>query len=78
MAVKVKLGTGRRYDEEGIPVRRASTQPLWMRALLAVVVVGLCCLLLGSIVFAYYYKHYEHVVDDRLNNGPLFASTAQI
>ncbi len=80
MAVKVKLGGGgRRYDQEGIPMRRpSSNHPLWKRALLFLVIVALACLLLGAVTFGYYYNHYQHVVDDRMNNGPLFASTAQI
>jgi penicillin-binding protein 1B len=82
MAVKVKIGNGggRRYDEErSSPIRRLRLQhPLWKRALLFVVVVALACTLLGAIVFGYYYNHYQHVVDDRMNNGPLFASTSQV
>jgi penicillin-binding protein 1B len=78
LAVKLKLG-GKRYDHEGIPVRRGTTErPLWKRAVMAVLIVALACLLLGAILFGYYYNHYQKVVDDRLNNGPLFASTAQI
>ncbi len=80
MAVKVKIGNGtRRYDEEGIPIRRpGSDKPLWKRLLLFVVIVALVCTLIGAITFGYYYNYYQHVVDERLNNGPLFASTAQI
>ena len=77
MAVKLKIG-GKRYDHEGVPVRRSSGRPLWKRALMAFLIVALACLLLGAIVFGYYYNHYQKVVDDRLNNGPLFSSTAQI
>ena len=80
MAVKVKLGNGgKRYDEDGARIRRAPVhRPLWQRALLFLVIVALAGLLLGAITFGYYYNHYQQVVDDRLNNGPLFASTAQI
>lgn len=77
MAVKVKLG-GTRYDREGIPVRSGSHRPLWKRALIGMAVMGLACLLLAAVIFGYYYNHYQQVVDDRLNNGPLFASTSQI
>ena len=80
MAVKVKIGNGgRRYDEAGSgPSRPRFSHPLWKRLLLFVVVVALGCTLIGAIVFGYYYNHYQHVVDDRLNNGPLFASTSQV
>ena len=79
MAVKVKLGGGRQFDHEGIPVRRGgSHRPLWMRALLGLMVLALGCLVLGAMVFGYFYNYYQKVVDDRLNNGPLFSATAQI
>jgi penicillin-binding protein 1B len=80
MAVKVKLGGGgKRYDDGGARPRRGqASRPLWKRALLGLTVVALACLVLGAIVFGYYYNHYQHVVDDRMNSGPLFAHTAQI
>ncbi|AFL87080.1 membrane carboxypeptidase (penicillin-binding protein) [Terriglobus roseus DSM 18391] len=79
MSVKVKLGNGgKRYEEDPRTRRRSANRPLWQRALLFVVVGGLACLVLGAMVFGYYYNHYQQVVDDRLNNGPLFASTAQV
>lgn len=77
MAVKVKLGGGRQYTSGG-PVRRSSGQPLWRRTLLFLLVVCVGCLLLGALVFAYYYREYQQVVDQRLSSGPLFAHTAQI
>ncbi|MEK6396719.1 MAG: transglycosylase domain-containing protein, partial [Terriglobus sp.] len=77
MAVKLKLG-GKRYDHEGASVYRGTHRPLWKRALMAVLILVLACLLLGAMLFGYYYNHYQKVVDDRLNNGPLFSSTAQI
>ncbi|SDE84577.1 transglycosylase domain-containing protein [Terriglobus roseus] len=77
MAVKLKLG-GKRYDHEGIPVHHGTDRPMWKRAVMALLIVALACLLLGAMVFGYYYNHYQKVVDDRLNNGPLFSSTAQI
>jgi len=43
---------------------------------LLVAVLG--CILLGAILFGYSYHSYQRVVDERLSNGPLFASTAQI
>ncbi|MGI4757595.1 MAG: transglycosylase domain-containing protein [Janthinobacterium lividum] len=77
MAVKVKLGGDRQFTSGG-PVRRGTHRPLWKRALLFLVVVGCGCLLLGGLVFAYYYHEYQQVVDQRLNSGPLFANTAQV
>ena len=78
MAVKVKLGGDRRYQAGG-PVRRmVGHRPFWQRVLLFCAVVGLGGLLLGGLIFGYLYNYYQHVVDDRLNNGPLFASTAQV
>ncbi len=77
MAVKVKLGSDRQYTS-GSPARRGGRRPLWQRVLLFLVVIGLGCLLLGGLVFAYYYHQYQQVVDERLNSGPLFASTAQV
>ncbi len=41
-------------------------------------VVALLFVILGAIVFGAYYHKYEGLVADRLAQGPLFASTAQI
>jgi penicillin-binding protein 1B len=35
-------------------------------------------LLIGLAVFAYFYYHYQRVVDDRIASGPIFASVSQI
>ena len=35
-------------------------------------------LVLGTAVFAYFYFHYQRVVDDRIASGPIFASVSQI
>src|SRR5258708_5550121 len=35
-------------------------------------------LVVGSIVFGYFYYHYQRVVDDRIASGPIFASVSQI
>lgn len=80
MAVKVKLGNGgRRYDQEGIPVRRQRQQrPLWRRALKLFLFFALACLVLGAVTFGYYYSEYQKIVDDRLAAGPLFTSTSQV
>ncbi len=76
MAVKLKLRNERQTPARGRG--RVPHRSLWQRALLFFVVAGLAGLLLGAIVFGYYYNQYQHVVDERLSSGPLFASTAQI
>jgi penicillin-binding protein 1B len=41
--------------------------------------IGLLGLLVvGSLVFGYFYYHYQRVVDDRIASGPIFASVSQI
>jgi penicillin-binding protein 1B len=35
-------------------------------------------LVVGCVVFAYFYYHYQRVVDDRIAAGPIFASVSQI
>src|SRR5260370_9118998 len=35
-------------------------------------------LVVGCIVFGYFYYHYQRVVDDRIASGPIFASVSQI
>ncbi len=42
------------------------------------VVALLGVLVIGASVFGYFYYHYQHVVDDRLASGPIFASVSQI
>jgi penicillin-binding protein 1B len=46
-----------------------------MRGLL---IAALGCLAIGAALFGYFYIHYQHVVDDRLAAGPIFASVSQI
>ncbi len=38
----------------------------------------LAVLIVGSIIFGYFYYHFQQVVDDRLAAGPIFASVSQI
>ncbi|MBS1814735.1 MAG: PBP1A family penicillin-binding protein [Acidobacteria bacterium] len=76
MAVKVKIRRPR-YPEERANGARYH-DPFWKRALRFCLVAALACLLLFAAVFGYYYVKYQKIVDDRLNNGPLFASTSQI
>jgi penicillin-binding protein 1B len=42
------------------------------------VVALLGVLVIGASVFGYFYYHYQHVVDDRIASGPIFASVSQI
>jgi len=74
VAVKVKYKG--QYDSNSAV--RGGRDPFLHRALRFFLVAGLACLVLGAAVFGFYYYKYQHVVDDRLNNGPLFASTSQI
>ena len=77
MALKVRLGSGNRYDgssSRGVRQRR----PFWQRALGFLFAVTLIGSVIGGITFVYYYHRYEQVVDDRLAAGPLFVSTSQI
>ncbi len=47
--------------------------------LFRITLVGLLgILVVGSIVFGYFYYHYQRVVDDRIASGPIFASVSQI
>ena len=64
MAYRVKLGS-----------RGGSA--LW-RFLRGILLLGLICVVIGAVIFFAYYKHYEGLVDERLAQGPLFASVAQI
>ena len=42
------------------------------------VVALLGVLVIGASIFGYFYFHYQHVVDDRIASGPIFASVSQI
>ncbi len=64
MAYRVKLGS-----------RGGSA--LW-RFFRGVLLLCLICVVIGAVIFFSYYKHYEGLVDERLSQGPLFASVAQI
>jgi penicillin-binding protein 1B len=41
-------------------------------------IVLLGIMVVGASVFGYFYYHYQHVVDDRIASGPIFASVSQI
>lgn len=76
MAVKVKLRRG--PDPEARAAGMRHPDPFWKRVLRFGLVVALACLLIFAAVFGYYYTKYQHVVDQRLESGPLFANTSQI
>jgi penicillin-binding protein 1B len=64
MSVKVKLA-------------RKDTSLAW-RFVRALLMLGLVVVAFGAIVFGLFYHQYAGMVEDRLQQGPLFASTAQI
>ena len=66
MSVKLKIGPN------------APRVGFFSHVLRFVVAAILFLVLIGVGVFAYYYSKYQKVVDDRLAQGPLFASVAQI
>jgi penicillin-binding protein 1B len=70
LPVKLKYGNNARTT--------AQPQDLRLRLLRIVLLVVLGCLVIGSVVFGYFYYHYQQVVDDRLAAGPIFASVSQI
>jgi len=65
MAVKIKLANKRPTD-------------LRHRVLRAFAAAVLICVVLGAIVFGYFYLKYQRIVDARLAAGPIFANVAQI
>jgi penicillin-binding protein 1B len=64
MAVKVKLG--------------ANQHPFLWKLLRFVLIVVVAVAIVGAGIFTYYYRHYEGLVAERLAQGPLFASVAQV
>jgi len=71
MPVKLKYGN---KAHPGARFSRILHSRVFRITLLAVLGV----LVIGSIVFGYFYYHYQRVVDDRLASGPIFASVSQI
>ncbi|MEO8737680.1 MAG: PBP1A family penicillin-binding protein [Edaphobacter sp.] len=69
MPVKLK------YGSNSSNTRQSRFGSSFARGLLLVV---LACLAIGTAIFGYFYFHYQHVVDDRLAAGPIFASVSQI
>ena len=78
MPVKVKFGSGARpagSSPSRRPTRRSLGNSPFLRALILTCLGGL---LLFAAIFAFFYHHYQNVVDDRLASGPIFASVSQI
>ena len=71
MPVKLKYGN---KAHTGAWFSRILHSRVFRITLLAVLGV----LVIGSIVFGYFYYHYQRVVDERLASGPIFASVSQI
>jgi len=68
--VKLKYGSKPRIA--------AGRSDLGFRVLRAGLLVVLGLLIVGSLIFGYFYYHFQRVVDDRLSAGPIFASVSQI
>ena len=65
MAVKVKLAPARRIG-------------IGHRVLRAGLLIVLIVVVIAGVLFGYEYLKYEHVVEDRLAAGPIFANVSQI
>src|ERR1700722_16885151 len=71
MPVKLKYG-----NHTGIAARASGL--LHNRLFRIALITFLGVLVIGVSIFGYFYYHYQKVVDDRINSGPLFASVSQI
>jgi penicillin-binding protein 1B len=71
MPVKLKYGNKARTSIGSSGILQSRVFRFAVLGLLGVMVVG-------SIVFGFFYYHYQRVVDDRLASGPIFASVSQI
>jgi penicillin-binding protein 1B len=69
LPLKLKYGSNRPRTARGV------FSSSLVRGLL---IAMLACLAIGAVIFGIAYFHYQHVVDDRLAAGPLFASESQI
>ncbi len=69
MPVKLKYGSAR---------TATNTSVLHNRFLRGAVLTVLGLVVIFTIVFGFFYYHYQKVVDDRLAAGPIFASVSQI
>jgi len=64
MPVKVKLG--------------GESHSIWWRIFRVLLLCALVIAIIGGLVFAVYYHEYSGIVDERLAQGPLFESVAQV
>jgi penicillin-binding protein 1B len=71
MPVKLKYGSNTTRTA-------AKSSFLQSRLVRGLFVAAIAVVAIGVIVFGYFYVHYQHVVDDRLNAGPIFSSVSQI
>jgi penicillin-binding protein 1B len=71
LPVKLKYGSNARTTTP-------NSSGLGNRVLRGALIAFLGLLLIGLAVFAYFYYHYQRVVDDRIASGPIFASVSQI
>ena len=70
MPVKLKYGSN---------ARTGTTHPSLESRILRIALIALLgILVVGCSIFAYFYSHYQRVVDDRIASGPIFASVSQI
>src|ERR1700734_1994484 len=70
MPVKLKYNNGRTATKQ--------TNTFGTRVVHMALLAAIGCLAIGVIIFTIAYYHYQHVVDDRLASGPLFANVSQI
>jgi penicillin-binding protein 1B len=71
MPVKLKYGNNTSATSRSSRLIHSPFFRITIIALLGIMVVG-------SIVFGYFYYQYQRVVDDRIASGPIFASVSQI
>jgi penicillin-binding protein 1B len=71
MPVKLKYGISTNTAAKASRLVHSRLFQIALIALLGVMVIG-------ASVFGYFYYHYQHVVDDRIASGPIFASVSQI
>lgn len=71
MPVKLKYGNKAHTGTGSLAILHSPWFRFALLGLLSVMVVG-------AIVFGFFYYHYQRVVDDRLASGPIFASVSQI
>jgi penicillin-binding protein 1B len=71
MPIKLKYGGNGRGSA-------GTSRLLHSRPFRIALVTFLGVLVVGCVIFGYFYYHYQRVVDDRIASGPIFASVSQI